>query len=104
MPHSDCASSAASDSRAANTWTCNPALADCTVPPSAEATVEDYLADGWSDGCAGWNGITQLGAGFFPQRLDWLFYKGADATAGQSDADATGSDHLPLYFDLRPVP
>jgi endonuclease/exonuclease/phosphatase family metal-dependent hydrolase len=87
-----------------NTWTCNPAIANCIEPPDAEATVEDFLADGWSDGTAGWNGFSHLGIGFFPQRLDWMFYRGAAATPGQADGDATGSDHKPIYFDLHPVP
>jgi len=87
-----------------NTWTCNPAISDCTVAPAAEQLVEDYEASGWSDGTAGWNGFSHYGLGFFPQRLDWTFYRGATATAGQADQDATGSDHKPIYFDLHPVP
>jgi endonuclease/exonuclease/phosphatase family metal-dependent hydrolase len=85
-----------------NTWTCNPAIADCTMAPAAEQLVEDYLAAGWSDGCAGWNGVTELGAGIFPQRLDWLFYRGGPATPGMAAASASGSDHDPIWF--RPSP
>lgn len=88
-----------------NTWTCNPLVSDCTVAPAAEQTIEDFLADGWTNGDGAWNGVTQLGKGFFPQRLDWLFFRGpagaVSATFGQADDGATGSDHLPVYFDLR---
>jgi endonuclease/exonuclease/phosphatase family metal-dependent hydrolase len=84
-----------------NTWTCNPAIADCTKAPAAEQVVEDFLNGGWSDGTAGWNGVTQLGKGFFPQRLDWLFYRGTSSTPGMR-VDASGSDHLPIFTRLSP--
>lgn len=85
-----------------NTWTCNPTIGDCASAPAAEQAIEEFLAAGWLDGTAGFNGRTQNGAGFFPQRLDWIFYRGLDATAGTAATDATGSDHLPLYFDVDP--
>ncbi len=85
-----------------NTWTCNPGLADCTHPPDAEAAVEEMLAADWLDGTAGFNGHTQLGAGFFPQRLDWLFYRGLAAEPGSSAPEAHGSDHLPVVFEIEP--
>jgi len=87
-----------------NTWTCNPLVSDCTARPDAEQAIEDFLADGWSNGDGSWNGVTQLGKGFFPQRLDWVFFRGPDASAvpgGQADDGASGSDHLPVYFELR---
>jgi len=89
-----------------NTWTCNPLVSDCTVAPAAEQTIEDFLADGWFNGDGGWNGVTQLGKGFFPQRLDWVFYRGTGTSAvfGQADDGATGSDHLPVYFELHTEP
>jgi len=83
-----------------NTWTCNPSFNDCTVAPDAEQAIEDFNAQGWSNGTGSWNGVTQLGEGFFPQRLDWVFFRGPGATTGQAD-NATGSDHLPVYFDLH---
>ncbi|MBI5525687.1 MAG: hypothetical protein HY897_05080 [Deltaproteobacteria bacterium] len=83
-----------------NTWTCNPTISDCTKPPAAEKVIQNILAAGWSDGTEGYTGITQLGEGFFPQRLDWLFYRGAAAKAGDAARDAKGSDHFPVYFDL----
>ncbi len=83
-----------------NTWTCNPANSDCTSSPDAEAIIVDFLADSWGDGTAGYNGRTQLGEGFFPQRLDWLFVKGAAVTPGIALTDVDGSDHLPLFTDL----
>jgi len=82
-----------------NTYTCNPALANCTVPPSAEAMVKDFLAAGWTDGTAGWNGFTHTGAGFFPQRLDWLFLRGGASTPGQA-ASTNGSDHEAIFTTL----
>ena len=60
-------------------------------------TVEDFLANGFSDGTAGFNGTTHVGAGFFPQRLDWLFTRGLTVTPGAADSQAKGSDHLPIY-------
>ena len=88
-----------------NTWNCNPLIANCTAAPAAEQTVEDFLAEGWTNGDGSWNGVSHLGNGFFPQRLDWLFYRGpAGAIPGEADANATGSDHRPLYFDLVLVP
>jgi endonuclease/exonuclease/phosphatase family metal-dependent hydrolase len=83
-----------------NTWTCNPLVADCTQAPEAETVIEDFLAEGWSDATDGFNGHTHVGAGFFPQRLDWLFLRGASGVAGRS-ADAGGSDHKPVFFDLQ---
>jgi endonuclease/exonuclease/phosphatase family metal-dependent hydrolase len=82
-----------------NTWTCNPGLADCTRPPAAEATIEDFLAEGWADATAGFEGSTHVGAGFFPQRLDWIFARGIDVDPG-TRVDAEGSDHFPLYTRL----
>ncbi len=84
-----------------NTWTCNPLIADCTSAPAAEAVVENFLGDGWADGTAGFTGVTHLGIGFFPQRLDWLFYRGGDATPGTAVDDAGASDHFPVYFDIE---
>ncbi len=84
-----------------NTWTCNPLVSDCTVAPDAEATVENFLSDGWHNGDGSWNGVTQIGKGFFPQRLDWIFYRGPGGTPGQADANAQGSDHLPVYADIQ---
>jgi endonuclease/exonuclease/phosphatase family metal-dependent hydrolase len=85
-----------------NTWTCNPALADCTRPPAAEPVVAEFLAAGWSDGTEGFTGHTQLGQGFFPQRLDWIFYRGVGATPGGAAADAQGSDHFPVWTLIAP--
>ena len=82
-----------------NTWTCNPLVSDCTVAPAAEQTIRDFNAS-WSSGTGSWNGVTQYGKGFFPQHLDWVFYRGPGAMTGQADS-ATGSDHLPVYFDLE---
>jgi endonuclease/exonuclease/phosphatase family metal-dependent hydrolase len=87
-----------------NTWNCNPLVADCTVAPSAEQTVKDFLAEGWSNGDGSWNGISHYGNGFFPQRLDWAFYRGPGSIPGEADAGAGGSDHLPIYFDLKLQP
>ncbi len=84
-----------------NTWTCNPLVSDCTAAPDAEQAIEDFLAGGWKNGDGAWNGVTQLGKGFFPQRLDWIFYRGPGAVPGQADADAGGSDHLPVYSDIQ---
>lgn len=83
-----------------NTWTCNPANSDCTSSPDAEEVVVDFLNDGWDDGTRGFNGFTQLGEGFFPQRLDWLFVRGAALLPGTAVTDADGSDHLPLFTDV----
>lgn len=87
-----------------NTYTCNPLaypfLPDCTKPPRAEKTVQDFLAAGWLDGTEGFNGITQLGKGVAPQRLDWIFYRGAAALPGTASTDARGSDHYPLDTTL----
>ncbi|MBI2372832.1 MAG: endonuclease/exonuclease/phosphatase family protein [Deltaproteobacteria bacterium] len=83
-----------------NTWTCNFRAEDCTRPPSAELVVQDFLAAGWSDGTAGFNGHTQVGAGFFRQRLDWIFVRGATVAPGTMLPDAEGSDHLPIYTEL----
>ena len=81
-----------------NTYLCNPSIGtNCTVAPGAEQAVEDFLANGFADGTAGFNGTTQVGAGFFPQRLDWLFARGLTVTAGAADSQAKGSDHLPIY-------
>lgn len=84
-----------------NTWTCNPNVADCSKAPAAEKVVKDFLGAGWSDGTEGWNGITQIGKGFFPQRLDWLFYRGAKAVPGHR-AESDASDHKPIYFQVSP--
>lgn len=78
-----------------NTWTCNPAQGDCAAAPRSELVIEELLGDGWLDGTAGFTGYTQLGSGFFPQRLDWIFYRGVDAVPG-GRVDVAGSDHLPI--------
>ncbi len=83
-----------------NTWTCNPATNDCTSSPDAEEIIADFLDDGWDDGTRGYNGITQLGEGFFPQRLDWLFVRGTGSLPGSALTDVDGSDHLPLFTDV----
>ena len=83
-----------------NTWTCNPATNDCTSSPDAEEIIVDFLDDGWDDGTRGYNGITQLGEGFFPQRLDWLFVRGTGSLPGSALTDVDGSDHLPLFTDV----
>lgn len=83
-----------------NTWTCNPIVSDCSIPPAAETVVEDFLSSGWADGTAGFNGHTQLGEGFFPQRLDWIFVRGAGATPGRA-VEVAGSDHLPVFSSIR---
>lgn len=82
-----------------NTWTCNPAINDCTVAPGAEKVIEEFLAAGWNDGTAGFNGPTQSGLGFFPQRLDWLFVRGAGSTPG-TVVETEGSDHFAVYTDV----
>lgn len=83
-----------------NTWTCNPAQGDCSEAPRSEQVIDDFFAAGWRDGTAGFTGYTHLGEGFFPQRLDWIFYRGADVTPG-ARIDAGGSDHLPIATTLR---
>ncbi|MBI3185637.1 MAG: endonuclease/exonuclease/phosphatase family protein [Myxococcales bacterium] len=84
-----------------NTFECNPAVADCTTAPAAEQLVEDFLAAGWLDGTAGFNGYTQLGLGIFPQRLDWIFYRGTTSVPGKS-VNTSGSDHLAIYSGIAP--
>jgi endonuclease/exonuclease/phosphatase family metal-dependent hydrolase len=84
-----------------NTWTCNPTVANCAVPPAAEQVIEDFLDAGWRDGTDGWNGWTQLGEGFFPQRLDWIFFRGLDTTPGRGISGIPGSDHFPVVFHFR---
>ncbi len=84
-----------------NTWSCNPLLADCTRPPAAEVAVREFLDEGWSDGTDGYLGHTQLGRGFFPQRLDWIFHRGLDAAfPGDGALGAGGSDHFPVWMEL----
>lgn len=83
-----------------NTYTCNPNVYDCTVAPRAEKVVQEFLSSGWNDGTSGWNGVTQMGAGFFPQRLDWTFFRGTTATPG-TGVTANGSDHYPVVFTLN---
>lgn len=83
-----------------NTWTCNPAQGDCSAAPRSEQVIEDFLTEGWLDGTAGFTGYTHLGIGFFPQRLDWIFHRGADAIPG-ARVDAGGSDHLPIATTIR---
>lgn len=84
-----------------NTWTCNPMQKDCTVAPSAEEVVRNVLAAGWADGTAGFRAFTQLGIGFFPQRLDWIFARGGLLVVPGGHAVGTdGSDHLPLFAEF----
>jgi endonuclease/exonuclease/phosphatase family metal-dependent hydrolase len=78
-----------------NTWTCNPVQGDCAQAPQSEQVIEDLKASGWLDGTEGFTGYTHLGVGFFPQRLDWLFYRGTVATPG-GRVNENGSDHLPI--------
>ena len=45
---------------------------------------------------------SQLGEGFFPQRLDWVFARGPLVITPGTAIDVEGSDHLPLAFDVAP--
>ncbi len=83
-----------------NTWACNPMRLDCTQPPSAEPAVRDVLAAGWSDGTPGFTSFTQLGVGFFPQRLDYIFARGLPPIPGGRAIGTQASDHLPLFATL----
>ena len=83
-----------------NTWTCNPLRYDCTLPPAAEPAVRDLLAAGWDDSTAGFKSFTQLGIGFFPQRLDWIFSRGLAVVPGGRAVPTDASDHLPLYAEF----
>ncbi len=86
-----------------NTFLCNPTIATCNKPPGAEKVVEDFLADGYLDLTPGFNGWTQLGVGFFPQRLDWLFGKGkglAPMTHHVLQA-IKAADHVPVVVQIK---
>lgn len=85
-----------------NTWTCNPMRQDCTLAPSAEPAIRTVLAAGWQDATAGYKSFTQLGIGFFPQRLDWIFSRGLPAIPGGRAVPTQASDHLPLFAELTP--
>lgn len=85
-----------------NTWTCNPMRQDCTVPPSAEPAVRAIVAAGWQDATPDFKSFTQLGVGFFPQRLDWIFTRGLPALPGGRAVPTQASDHLPLFAQLTP--
>ena len=82
-----------------NTYTCNPIVQDCSTSPDAETVIEDFYLDNWRDGTEGFNGETQMGAGFLPQRLDWILYRGFTVSPGEA-FDAGGSDHYPIYTDI----
>jgi endonuclease/exonuclease/phosphatase family metal-dependent hydrolase len=78
----------------------DPVIADCGEPPAAEEVVADFLAEGWQDAVPDDGGWTQLGEGFFPQRLDWIFHRGGlepvDGEIVRRSIDA--SDHVPVVF------
>ncbi len=85
-----------------NTWTCNPLFSDCTSAAAAEQVVTEFIGADWLDGTGGLNFYSHETLMFVRQRLDWIFYRGSTAVSGDVAADAAGSDHLPLYFDLTP--
>ena len=47
---------------------------------------KDLGSDGW----------TQLGVGFFPQRLDWLFARQATPVSDKVLQGITAADHVPV--------
>jgi endonuclease/exonuclease/phosphatase family metal-dependent hydrolase len=83
-----------------NTWLCNPLVSDCGQPGPAEQVVEDYLAAGWADVAPDFDSWTQLGEGFFPQRLDWMFQRGLTDEGWIVLQAADGSDHAPLVWSF----
>jgi len=71
------------------------------LPGPPEPSIVDLLNDGWRDGMPGVNEYTHLGAGFFPQKLDWFFYRGVQHAGGAGvEQGAHGSDHFPIFFEL----
>jgi endonuclease/exonuclease/phosphatase family metal-dependent hydrolase len=86
-----------------NTFLCNPALFTCNKPPSAEKVIKEFLAAGYLDLTPGFNGWTQLGVGFFPQRLDWLFAKGQGMApmTHQVLQAIKAADHVPVVAQIK---
>lgn len=79
-----------------NTYLCVSFLSDCTKPPQAEPTIQDFVTAGWSDATQGWDGFTALGG-----HLDWIFYRGAPGVTGAA-VNPNGSDHWAIQFELSP--
>lgn len=79
-----------------NTFLCNPLIAVCNQPPSAEKVVLDFLDGGWTDLLPGFNSWTELGRGVFPQRLDWIFGKGLTHHSHVVLQSVKPSDHVPV--------
>jgi endonuclease/exonuclease/phosphatase family metal-dependent hydrolase len=79
-----------------NTFICNPQLLTCNKPPAAEPVIQDILKDGWTDLLPSFNGWTQLGVGFFPQRLDWLFARQVTPISGKVLQGIKAADHVPV--------
>ena len=66
-----------------------------------EAAILRLLNDNWQHGITPIPAYTQLGAGFLPQLLDFIFWRGLPATtSGGVEYQAQAADHFPLYFDL----
>lgn len=79
-----------------NTWNCSPMRWDCTQPQTAESCLRRFFDTGWADGTAGFRAFTQVGLGFFPQRLDWIFVRGASVLPGHA-RPTSAADHLPIF-------
>jgi hypothetical protein len=84
-----------------NTWTYNPLLAGFPAHGSGdERAILDILSAGWTDGLPA-QPYTQLGAGFLPQLLDWVFYRNLpNPNPGSVEFSASGADHLPMVFEF----
>lgn len=82
-----------------NTWNCSPFRWDCTDPQTAESCLRRFFDSGWVDGTAGFRSFTQVGLGFFPQRLDWLFVRGLLVTPGRA-VPTSAADHLPIFCEV----
>ncbi len=79
-----------------NTWVTNPLYTSLVEP-----AVSDFTNAGWGETLAGRLVFTHVGAGFYPNRLDWTFYRGVTFGAADVARNARGSDHYPLWFDFR---
>lgn len=82
-----------------NTWNCSPMRWDCTQPQTAETCLRRFFESGWADGTAGFRAFTQVGLGFFPQRLDWIFVRGASLVPGRA-LPTSAADHLPIFTQV----
>jgi endonuclease/exonuclease/phosphatase family metal-dependent hydrolase len=85
-----------------NTWNCLPAGWDSANTTAVEPVIRQALAAGFVDTTPAFRSFTQLGLGFYPQRLDWIFARGVSFLP-DGRAEPTGSsDHLPLRATLLP--